>query len=287
MNVEIRRIESLEEIHQCEVLQRKIWGFTDLSIVPHHLIRATLHAGGILIGAFLDHELVGYAYSFPGLPLNDRGDASAVRQCSFMAGVIPEHRFRGLGYELKLKQRQLTLEQGTKLITWTFDPLQSSNANFNIRKLGVISREYYRDYYGDMRDELNKGLPTDRFSVEWWIESPRVRSRVKNGPARIDSSGLSPVNITELKDGILRNVRLDLERDENLLSIEVLRNFGQLKLDFPEIASQWRTETRDLFEHYLGKGYVVSEFVVEENEPDKRAFYLLEKSSVEAILERE
>jgi len=33
-------------------------------------------------------------------------------------------------------------------MTWTFDPLQSRNANLNFTKLGVIADRYETDFYG-------------------------------------------------------------------------------------------------------------------------------------------
>jgi predicted GNAT superfamily acetyltransferase len=284
MDVEIRSIESLAEIHQCETLQQKIWGFTDLSIVPHHVIRTTLHGGGILVGAFLNNELIGFAYSVPGFLPNSDGGSPILRQCSFMAGVDPSYRFRGLGYKIKLKQRELALAQGIDLVTWTFDPLQSSNANFNIRKLGVISQEYHRDYYGDMRDELNKGLPTDRFGVEWWIDSSRVRNTISASDRESINSRIECVNQTVMHDHLLEIVEFELGREDDTLSVEVLRNFAEVKSKSPDLALKWRMQTREIFENYLGKGYVVSEFLVEGNNSNSKAFYILKKRSLNSLL---
>src|SRR5207245_196426 len=57
-----------------------------------------------------------------------------------------------------------------------FDPLEGVNASLNIAKLGAVTHKYYPNLYGSsMADGLNSGLPTDRFEVEWWIASDRVR----------------------------------------------------------------------------------------------------------------
>ena len=63
---------------------------------------------------------------------------------SHMAGVLPEYR-GGLGYRLKLAQRERALAQGYDLIEWTFDPLQAMNAHFNFAKLGGVVEEYARE----------------------------------------------------------------------------------------------------------------------------------------------
>ena len=85
---------------------------------------------------------------------------------------------RGIGLQLKTAQREAVLAQGIELITWTYDPLESRNAYLNIQKLGAICKLYRRNEYGDMLDELNQGMPSDRFEVEWWINSRRVSQRV-------------------------------------------------------------------------------------------------------------
>jgi len=53
-----------------------------------------------------------------------------------MVAVLPKYRNSNIAYRLKIAQRNFALKQGIKLMTWTFDPLQSINAYFNIRKLG-------------------------------------------------------------------------------------------------------------------------------------------------------
>jgi predicted GNAT superfamily acetyltransferase len=53
------------------------------------------------------------------------------------------------------------------LIGWTFDPLQRGNANFNFNRLGVVVRAYHVNFYGEMNDDINSGLASDRFEA-WW-----------------------------------------------------------------------------------------------------------------------
>ena len=60
------------------------------------------------------------------------------------------------------------------MIQWTFDPLQSKNAYFNVQKLGVILRQYYVNLYGQTTSKLNEGLDSDRVIAEWWIDQPRI-----------------------------------------------------------------------------------------------------------------
>ncbi len=106
-----------------------------------------------------------------------------LKHCSHQLGVLPEWQSRGVGYALKVAQREAVLNQGVRLITWTYDPLESKNARLNIAKLGAVCNTYIRDYYGELRDDLNRGLATDRFQVDWWIASRRIETRLtRNRP---------------------------------------------------------------------------------------------------------
>jgi len=275
MAIEIRKLEGLEEIHRCEELQKQIWGFEDRSVVPHHVLITAQKGGGVLLGAFEGERMIGFVFGFPGL------EDGRPKHCSLMCGVLDERRFRGVGYQLKLKQREIVLSQGLELITWTYDPLQSVNAYFNFAKLGVIARRYERDLYGDIRDELNRGLPTDRFLVEWWIKSPRVCSRVEQGERPDFPEGLPMINRTDLKGALLVNVEYDLDLEKERLLVEIPWDIQGLKEVDLKLAQRWRQETREIFEGYLQRGYVVTEFFTVEREGRKRGFYLLERRPVQ------
>jgi predicted GNAT superfamily acetyltransferase len=93
-----------------------------------------------------------------------------------MLGVLPEYRNAQIGRRLKLRQRQDALARGIGLIEWTFDPLEIKNAFLNIEKLGAIVRVYKENQYGMTTSPLHGGLPTDRCTAEWWLDSPRVHA---------------------------------------------------------------------------------------------------------------
>ena len=137
-----------------------------LEVLPVHLMVAVPRNGGLLLGAFDGDDLVGYVFGFPGITAGGK-----LKHCSHMMGVAPGCQVRGIGYQLKLAQREHLLARGCDLVTWTYDPLASRNAYLNLAKLGVVCRTYLQDYYGPMTDGLNAGLPADRLQVDWWIGS--------------------------------------------------------------------------------------------------------------------
>ena len=173
----IRPLSTHGEIRAVEQLQREVWDLPDVEVVPLHVLITAAKNGGLLLGAFDDERLVGFVFGFPGLTSDGK-----LKHCSHMAGVHPAYRDRGLGYSLKLAQRDHVLAQGIDLITWTFDPLETRNATLNFHKLGAVCNTYIPNLYGEMRDGLNAGLPSDRFQVDWWIASERVAQRLAGEP---------------------------------------------------------------------------------------------------------
>jgi predicted GNAT superfamily acetyltransferase len=126
--------------------------------------------GGHVLGAFTaEGKLVGFVASMPAWHGRRR------YYHSLALGVLPAHENRGLGRALKLEQRKAALRAGIDCIEWTYDPLRSKNAFFNIERLGAVARRYSPDHYGQVQSRLQQGLPSDRLVVEWWLKSPRVK----------------------------------------------------------------------------------------------------------------
>ena len=81
---------------------------------------------------------------------------------------------------MKLFQREDALAKGIRLIVWTFDPLETRNAHFNLNRLGAIARKYLPNLYGLTTSPLHLGLPTDRLLAEWQLDSARVAATVSD-----------------------------------------------------------------------------------------------------------
>jgi predicted GNAT superfamily acetyltransferase len=174
-NLTLRSCHTVGEFRQALQLQQDVWNWTDIELVPVRLFVVAEKIGGHVLGAFAEHEMVGFAYGIPGV----RGGHSYLH--SHMLGVRADHRNTGLGRALKMFQREIALEQGFELIEWTFDPLEIKNAYLNIEKLGAIARRYTVNQYGITTSPLQGGLPTDRLIAEWWIKSERMDATLRNG----------------------------------------------------------------------------------------------------------
>jgi predicted GNAT superfamily acetyltransferase len=261
-DIQIRDLTTIDEFRQVVALEQAIWGYADpgdLVTVPVFIF--TVHRGATLIGAFTpDGKMVGFAYAVVGLK------SGRPMQWSHMAGVLPEFR-GGLGYRLKLAQRERALAQGLDLIEWTFDPLQAMNAHFNFAKLGCIAEEYAANFYGESTSALHRGTPTDRLVASWRIAEPHVTRRLEQPPAlraRAPEVMDAPtVNQTRI-EGTWRAVSaIDLARDDRRVWIEIPTGFTDMQQQAPERALKWRLDLRQMFEAYFGKGYRAVDFVLQ------------------------
>jgi predicted GNAT superfamily acetyltransferase len=170
----VRKISTLKEFHTCVELQREIWGEADLEIEPVTMFVVASITGGQVLGAFDGDTMVGFTLAVVGWR------QSLTYLHSHQTGVIAGYRDRGVGRLLKLFQRDEALGRGIRLVEWTFDPLETKNAHFNLNRLGAICRRYLPDLYGVTSSPLHRGIPTDRLVAEWRLDSPRVVAAIKD-----------------------------------------------------------------------------------------------------------
>lgn len=241
--VEVRLARSHAEFAACEALSRDIWGAAERNVVPRELLLTMQLNGGLVHGAFLpDGRLVGFCFGFAGLR------DGQLRLCSHQLGVIPELRGAGIGIELKQAQRNDARRLGYPLVSWTFDPLEARNAYINLHRLGCIARLYDRNHYGQMEDELNRGLPSDRLEAEWWLDRPRPRAPV----------GEPAVMLRVADDEPIREA-VDLATASAVL-IAVPQDFQAVKKRSLELAQRWRLESRAALEAALSAGMIAVDF---------------------------
>src|SRR5262249_20431188 len=143
----------------------------------------------------------------------------------------------GVGRMLKLEQRRRAREMGLDVVAWAFDPLQASNAAFNLGVLGATSRLYEVDMYGARTDALNVGLATDRLVAEW-STGGETGGRT--------SAWSDATEVMEVADGDVRGVR-DIPRDGQHLHIEIPPNLSRVKASAATAAQNWQTALRQAF----------------------------------------
>jgi predicted GNAT superfamily acetyltransferase len=194
--IEFRQLYSLPELEEVLQLQKTIWSFADIELLPLRFLVVVTRVGGHVFGAYDGDQMVGFCFAIPGVK---PGGVTYLH--SHMLGVLPAYHNEGIGRRLKLMQRDEALARGIGLIEWTFDPMELKNAFLNIEKLGVIVRRYTENSYGVTASPLHGGLPTDRCTAEWWIDSPRVRAVLEGEPVRHETIErvAYPANIARIR----------------------------------------------------------------------------------------
>jgi predicted GNAT superfamily acetyltransferase len=290
---EIRPLKTLDDFHAAENVQHAAWHSDDIDIAPLHIMLSIARNGGVALGAFAQDQLVGFVLGFLGTSNRYGAEAPAtvkLKHCSHMLGVLPEWQSRGVGYALKVAQREAVLNQGVRLITWTYDPLESRNARLNIARLGAVCDTYIRDYYGELHDDLNRGIATDRFQVDWWIASRRIETRLtRNRPP------LQLRHYLEVGAPIVNAVRWD-DRDlpvcpdsiepaqSDRFLVEFPADFQAVKRADNALAMAWRLHLRAICEAAFATGYTVIDSLHEPG-PRARSFYvMLQTESSESAL---
>ena len=281
----IKILEAPEEMPAVEALQRAVWPDSETDVVPAHVFIAAIHNGGLLLGAFADEQLIGFVFGFPGLETTP--DGPRAKHCSHMMGILPRYRDSGVGFALKRAQWQMVRHQGLDHITWTYDPLLSRNAYLNITKLGAVCNTYRRSEYGDMRDGLNAGLPSDRFLLDWWINTRRVERRLGKRARRplklhnFSQANLQPLYAPRTPTGSWPRPPEHFSPLEGRLALaEIPSDINAIKEADFAIARDWRFFSRELFETAFASGYLITDFVYDEG----RSFYVL--SHGESTLEQ-
>lgn len=256
MALVLRDLYSLDDFKRVVALETLIWGLRD-EVVPSTVLAAGVSRGAVLVGAFDADELVGFTYAFPAI------SHGKLIQWSHMTGVADGYRDKGLGLRLKLAQRERALAMGIERVDWTFDPLQATNAHFNLRRLGAIVEHYEVNVYGELASPLHGSMPTDRFIAQWWLASEHVAARLdeRDEVARgrpVETTLVNPI----ARDGDWTVCDWDaLVVDAPRVQVAIPPDYTRMLALAPDVALRWRLTTRRIFQSLLGQGRRISDFV--------------------------
>lgn len=269
----LRTLTTIKELTAINELVKIIWGRDD--VIPIHQTLTALKNGGLVLGAYLENKLIGFQYSFAGF------NGQQPYLCSHMLGIHPDYQHLGIGEKLKLRQREEALKIGYTLITWTYDPLESVNGYFNIRKLGAVCYTYIENCYGEMEDNLNCGLPSDRFLVKWWLTSDHVMKRInKTGTKDIPDKLRMVVDCEQINNSFPVIKKIDLNTgDGDTLFVAIPSNFQEIKKSNFSLAVDWRIQTRMIFQKYFTDGWVITDFFKNSNSLPVH-YYVLKKNFI-------
>jgi predicted GNAT superfamily acetyltransferase len=269
--ITIRRAETVADYRACQIAQRQAWGITeDGYVIPvATMVGANLH-GGLVLGAFLPAgEAVAMSFAFLG--------RIEGRLCLYsqLTGVVPGYQSRGLGYRIKLMQRDFARAEGIDRIAWAFNPLQAGNAHFNLSRLGASAGRFVANMYGERTDALNASVPTDRLIVEWYTTSEHSVT------VTVDATTTLPrlIQTNDQRDGLLTPLRVSQEvvMNEPRLLLEIPHDIATLWRDAPQLAEEWRVVVGEAFRNAFEAGYRAVHFVRDESSGRRRGFYVLDR----------
>lgn len=245
--VELRSLTSIEDADAILRVMIATWGHHQL--LPREMIVALGESGNVPWGAFDEEGIVGYVLGWAGIDPVD-----GLHLHSHMLATLPERRHRGVGYALKLAQRARCLDQGIATVRWTFDPLLSRNAYFNLAKLGAMADRFLPNFYGEMTDTLNRGERSDRLVVRWDLAADPT------GPA--EEAGGSEVLGRRGDDPLPSPTEVRAPAGPRAL-IRIPREYHDLRERDRGLADIWRDAVARAFEACFDSGLVVTGYTTD------------------------
>lgn len=261
--VDIRLLHNIPELEAAVDVQMGVWGFSARSVVPAAIMHVMALRGGLVLGAYDADRMIGMLLAMPAR------DGDAWILWSHMTGVLAPYQGRGIGAALKRFQREWALENGYRRIGWTVDPLQRGNAHFNFHLLGkdaaLTSCTYHVNFYGDMDDDINRGMPSDRIEAMWYIDQPCLHAPVDAQVPLILSAGedLQPVSATD-----------DAQWDASTLQVAVPRNLEAIRKMSAGGVLAWRLAVREKLRDAFKRGYAIVDFA----STDQSDTYILKRT---------
>jgi predicted GNAT superfamily acetyltransferase len=279
--VRIRWLETMQEMIEAEDLSRELEAELGEPAVSARLLLDLALNGGVVIGAYHADSLVGFVYGFLAADHKtpERVVMARLKHHSQGLTVRKEYREEAVAFELKCAQREAIVEQGVRLMTWTYDPMDTFQARLTLRQLGAVVRTYLPDRYG--KPEGKQSPPLDRVQAEWWVTTRRVNSRVTGERPMLDlanylGAGAVKVNPSILgTDDLLRPAEHTTAFESSVALVEIPANYNVILERDSSLAQSWRAQTRALFENAFRHGYLATDFIILEEETFPRAYYIL------------
>jgi predicted GNAT superfamily acetyltransferase len=151
---DVRDAHGAELVAGCALLARAL-DFADRDAVAPWLVQTAAACGGLALAAFAGERLVGFSFALA---------AAGGELFSCGLAVEPPWRGRGVGWALKLAQRERALAQGCARIRWTADPLSAPALGLYLSGLGARLVAYEPELYADVRPAA---VAPDDVVIDW------------------------------------------------------------------------------------------------------------------------
>jgi predicted GNAT superfamily acetyltransferase len=160
---------------------------------------------------------------------------------------------RGVGFALKQAQRAWALEHGAVSMMWTFDPLVSRNARFNLVKLGAVAPDYAVDFYGQLDDGIDGQDETDRLTAVWSLTRPRIAAAAPYAEATGPDLGTAELDPRRAPDGGPLAAR-----DEAARWCRVPADIVAIRRRDHSVAARWRAAVREVLLAAFADGFTAT-----------------------------
>jgi predicted GNAT superfamily acetyltransferase len=216
--------------------------------LPADVMRAMVHADGAVHLAMNEDGLAGATAMIFSSP------ASASVYSLIAAARSSD---RGVGFALKQAQRAWALERGATSMTWTFDPLVSRNARFNLVKLGAVAPGYEVDFYGPLNDGIDGQGDTDRLVAAWSLTSLRTIEAAQGG---YDNTAGPSLPGAELDPQLAPDGGPLSARDQYGRWCRVPPDILAVRRADQPLADRWRSAVREVLQSALAEGLAATGF---------------------------
>ena len=215
---------------QAAALYRSVFGYQDASYgINPRLLASLAGNGGSVVGALDSRQrLVAFAYGFLGT------DGEHTYHYSQAAVVAPAVQDRGLGRRLKLAQREVALRSGATSMRWSYDPLLTRNAHFNLDVLNATGVGFHPDMYGDDG--------SDRIMINWDL--------TRDPDARAE-----PEQLPELGRSDWGEIVTESGADPDRIVLAVPSDIVGLRIADPDRATAIAVAVRERLADIFGRGH--------------------------------
>lgn len=170
------------------------------------------------------------------------GGTTLYSHVTAVRGDDQEHR---IAHAMRWHQRAWALEHQLTTVRWALDPLERRAAVLDLALLGATATAYHVDHFGPMAITPDHALPTDRVTVVWDLDAPRVHSAAAGRAASPDVAALraagAEVAVAVGDDG--GPVRHATDAPRRL--VQVPPDIAALRVHDPEPALAWTHAIRE------------------------------------------
>ena len=258
MTIVVEPLHTISDLRSAVALQKAAPDTAATSIWSlSHLVHVQ-QSGGLMLGA---REVGDDSHALSGVLVDLMADVDgypARRTVSWMAEV--SRRNQGIGTALREAERRTLHNAGVDLVFWDLDPLDSTALHIALNKLGGILTATEVAPKDEPTDSALSAPNATRVRVEWWIDSPRVVSKLVHGSTLPHQHvGLHEMVVltktTTLQTGVRGLLECDQQATSDHVLVEIPESIAKVQARDPAAAIQWRERIQPVLTHLFHQGY--------------------------------